>query len=531
MPPQKYLLFGLLSLAVSLNVLRMGPSPRAVRAASDQPNIVFIFADDHASHAIGAYGGLLKDVAPTPNIDRLASEGMLFVNSFCTNSLCGPSRAVIQTGKFSHLNGFRRNGDVFNGSQQTFPQLLRKNGYQTAVIGKWHLKSDPQGYDYWEVLPGQGDYYNPVFRTPQGRNNYTGYVTDLVTDLTIDWLQNKRDPDKSFMLMVQQKAPHRNWMPALRHLHLYDDIRLPEPSTLFDQFEDNASPARHHKMGIDRHMHPIFDLFLDPGPNFDPAEEKGDKSGFRNIQRMTPSQRSQWDAAFGPKNEAFLQAKLSGDDLVRWKYQRYMKNYLRCIKAVDENVGRLLEYLGTHGLAEDTVVIYSSDQGFYLGDHGWYDKRWVYDESLRMPLIVRWPGVTKPGSRNYGLVQNLDYAETFLDIAGALIPSDMQGRSLVPILQGETPADWRSAIYYHYYEHGGHGVPQHCGIRTQRHKLIRFYVSGEWEFYDLQRDPHELVNHYGDPHYAMLIGSLQGQLEDLRRQYKDDSEFGPGKEN
>ncbi len=523
----RYLILTLLSLAAFLTVLPAERSLRVAGAASERPNIVFIFTDDHAPHAIGAYGGLLHEVAPTPNIDALARDGMLFVNSFCTNSICGPSRAVIQTGKFSHLNGFRRNGDKFDGSQQTFPKLLQKAGYQTAMIGKWHLSTDPQGYDYWEVLPGQGDYYNPVFLTPQGRNNYTGYVTDLVTDLTIDWLKNKRDPDKPFMLMTQQKAPHRNWMPALRHLNLFDDIQLPEPATLFDRFQDNASPARNHQMGIDEHMHPVFDLFLDPGPAFDPATEKGDKSGFRNIQRMTPSQRAQWDAAFGPKNEAFSRANFRGDELVRWKYQRYVKDYLRCIKAVDENVGRLMAYLDEQDLAENTVVVYCSDQGFYLGDHGWYDKRWMYEESLRMPLIVRWPGVTPAGSRNHDLVQNLDYAETFLDIAGAVIPADMQGRSLVPALKGETPADWRSAIYYHYYEHGGHGVAQHCGIRTQRHKLIRFYVSDEWEFYDLQRDPDELTNQYENPHYALLISKLKEQLEHLRRQYKDDSDVSP----
>ena len=499
----------------------------AARPNAKRPNIVFIFTDDHAPHAIGAYGGLLKDVAPTSTIDKLASEGMLFVNSFCANSICGPSRATIQTGKHSHLNGFLQNGNTFDAGQQTFPKLLRKAGYQTAIVGKWHLKADPQGYDYWEVLPGQGDYYNPAFFTPSGRKQYTGYVTDIVTDLTLDWLKKKRDPNKPFMLMTQQKAPHRNWMPPLRHLNLFDDMQMPEPPTLFDKYEDNASPAPNSQLGIDEDMHPVFDLFLDPPPGFDPKKERGDKSAFRNRERMTPEQRAQWDAGYGPKNRAFQKANLTGKALVRWKYQRYIKNYLRCIKAVDENVARLLKYLDEAALAENTIVIYCSDQGFYLGDHGWYDKRWMYEESLKMPLIVKWPGVTKPGSRNEDLVQNIDYAETFLDIAGAPIPGDMQGRSLVPLLRGKRPADWRKSIYYHYHEHLGHGVARHYGIRTERYKLIRFYVSDEWEFYDLQKDPDELTNLYGRAECASIVADLKKQLETMRIDAKDDTDITP----
>jgi len=499
----------------------------AARPAAKRPNIVFIFTDDHAPHAIGAYGGWLKDVAPTPTIDKLASEGMLFVNSFCANSICGPSRATIQTGKHSHLNGFLRNGNTFDGGQQTFPKLLRKAGYQTAIVGKWHLKTSPQGYDYWEVLPGQGDYYNPAFLTPGGRKQYTGYVTDIVTDLTLKWLKNKRDPDKPFMLMTQQKAPHRNWMPPLRHLNLFDDVQMPEPPTLFDKYEDNASPAVNSQLGIDEDMHPVFDLFLEPPPGFDPKKERGDKSAFRNRERMTPEQRAKWDAGYAAKNRAFREAKLTGKALVRWKYQRYIKNYLRCIKAVDENVARLLKYLDESGLADNTIVIYCSDQGFYLGDHGWYDKRWMYEESLKMPLIVKWPGVTKPGSRNEDLVQNLDYAETFLDIAGAPVPADMQGRSLVPLLRGKRPADWRKSIYYHYHEHLGHGVARHYGIRTERYKLIRFYVSDEWELYDLQKDPDELTNLYGRPECASIVADLKKQLEKMRIAAKDDTDITP----
>jgi arylsulfatase A-like enzyme len=491
-----------------------------------RPNIVFIFTDDHAPHAIGAYGGILKKIDPTPNIDRLASQGMIFRKSFCTNSICGPSRAVIQTGKHNHLNGFMHNGNRFDGDQQTFPKLLRKVGYQTAMIGKWHLKSKPQGFDYWRVLPGQGDYYNPDFLTPDGKKRINGYCTDLVTDMALEWMKTGRDKDKPFILMCQHKAPHRTWMPAERHLTLYDDITLPEPATLFDRYEDNASPARYQEMEIDRHMHLVFDLKVGHDDKFEPKGGVSvDRSGFRNLKKMTKAQRAKWDAAYGPKNKAFLEAKLSGKELVRWKYQRYMKDYLRCIKGVDESVGKILSYLEESGLDENTIVVYSSDQGFYLGDHGWYDKRWMYEESLAMPLIVRWPGVTKPGSENFQLVQNLDYAQTFLEVAGAEIPADMQGRSLVPLLRGEQPADWRKSIYYHYYEFPSvHMVARHYGIRTERHKLIRFYHFDEWELYDLEKDPEELTNLYGKPEHAGITQSLKDDLEKLREHYKDDTD-------
>jgi len=498
-------------------------------SAADRPNIVFVFTDDHAPHAIGAYGGWLKDVAPTPNIDKLADDGMLFVNSFCTNSICGPSRAVIQTGKHSHLNGFLRNGNKFNGKQQTFPKLLQKSGYTTAMIGKWHLghHMEPQGYDYWDILPGQGQYYNPDFISKKGKRRVDGYCTDIVTDLAIDWLKKGRDESKPFMLMCQQKAPHRTWMPALRHLTLFDDMDLPEPPTLFDEHKDDASPGRHHEMGIDRHMHLVYDLKFDqklplPGPT---VNRSVDKSGLRNLAKMTPAQRAKWDAVYGPKNKALAEANLKGKDLVRWKYQRYAKDYLRCIKAVDEGVGRLVDTLKQLGLDKNTIVIYSSDQGFYIGDHGWYDKRWMYDESMKMPLIVKWPGVTKPGSRNTDLVQNLDYAQTFLEIAGAPQPDDMQGRSFVPLLKGKTPEDWRTALYYHYFEFPSyHMVAPHYGIRTKMHKLIRYYKFDEWEFYDLNKDPDEVTNAYGKSEYADTIAALKKDLEALRRHYKDDTD-------
>lgn len=496
-------------------------------AVAERPNIMFIFSDDHAPHAIGAYDGWLKSIDPTPNIDQLAAQGLVFRNSFCTNSICGPSRAVIQTGKHSHKNGFMNNGNSFDWNQQTFPKLLQKAGYATAIYGKSHLKGEPQGYDDWTVLPGQGDYYNPELITPAGRTRIEGHCTDIVTDLAVQWLKDGRESDKPFMLMVQHKAPHRNWMPALRHLDLYADVDLPEPETLFDKWRDNASPARYQELEIDRHMHLNFDLFVDLVPGFDGDAVVGryDKSGWRNMQRMTPQQLEAWRAAYGPRDQAFHEAKLEGEDLVRWKYQRYAKNYLRCVKGVDESVGTLSKTLEELGLSENTIVIYSSDQGFYIGDHGWYDKRWMYEESLKMPLIVKWPGVTKPGSVNEDLVQNLDYAETFLELAGAEIPDDMQGASLVPLLKGERPADWRNSIYYHYYEYPSvHMVPRHYGVRNHRYKLIRFYQFDEWEFYDLAKDPDELTNQYDNPAYADEVARMKAELERLREHYEDDSD-------
>ena len=492
-----------------------------------RPNIVFIFSDDHAPHAIGAYNGWLKSVNPTPNIDALAASGMLFRNSFCTNSICGPSRAVIQTGKHSHKNGFMNNGNSFDWNQQTFPKLLQQAGYTTALYGKSHLQGKPQGYDDWKVLPGQGLYYNPDLITPEGRVRVEGHCTDVVTDLAVEWLKEGRDGSKPFMLMVQHKAPHRNWMPALRHLSLYDDMQMPEPNTLFDKWHDNAPPARFQELEIDRHMHLNFDLFVDLTPDFDGDSQEGgtDRSAWRNMQRMSAEQLAAWRAFYGPRDEAFHQACLTADGLVRWKYQRYVKNYLRCVRGVDESVGTLMATLEELGLSDNTVVIYSSDQGFYIGDHGWYDKRWMYEESLKMPLIVKWPGVTEAGSVNEDLVQNLDYAETFLEMAGAEIPADMQGRSLVPLLAGDTPADWRESIYYHYYEYPSvHMVPRHYGVRNDRYKLIHFYQFDEWEFYDLETDPDELQNRYEHADYADEIATMKVELERLRAEYQDDSD-------
>ena len=496
--------------------------------ADQKPNIVFIFSDDHAPHAIGAYNGWLKSVNPTPRIDELAKQGMLFEKSFCTNSICGPSRAVIMTGKHSHKNGFMNNGNTFNWNQQTFPKILRKAGYTTALYGKSHLKGNPKGFDDWKVLPGQGDYYNPDLITPKGRVRIDGHCTDVVTDLAVEWLKTGRDKTKPFMLMVQHKAPHRNWMPALRHLPLYDDIKIPEPTTLFDKWEDNAPPARHQELEIDRHMDINYDLFLDLTADYEgtPSQKRQDRSAWRNMKKMTKDQLSSWRAFYEPRDKAFHEANLSGKELVRWKFQRYAKNYLRCVRGVDDSVGKIQDTLKNLKLDDNTVVIYSSDQGFYIGDHGWYDKRWMYEESLMMPLIVKWPGVTKPDSRSVQMVQNLDYAQTFLEMAGAEIPSNMQGRSLVPILKNGKVDDWRKSIYYHYYEYPSvHMIPRHYGIRTERYKLIHFYQFGnEWEMYDLKEDPDELTNIYGKADKKSLQKDLKEQLVAIRKFYDDNTD-------
>jgi len=494
--------------------------------ATEQPNILFIFSDDHAPHAIGAYNGIYKDLNPTPAIDKLAAQGMLFERSYYTNSICGPSRAAIITAKFGHKNGFMNNGNNFDGSQQTFPKLLGKAGYETAILGKWHLKSDPQGFDKWMILPGQGLYYNPDLKIPGGKKTMIeGHCTDVVTDLAIDWLKSERDPEKPFLLMCQHKAPHRNWMPAPRHLELYDEVEIPEPPTLFDKWEDNASPARHQELEIDRHMHLNLDLFFELKPQDDYSKVPSDRSAWKNMSRMTDEQLAAWHSYYDKDDAKMRAAAPTGDDLVRWKYQRYAKNYLRCVKGVDESVGKLMATLKELGLDENTIVVYSSDQGFYIGDHGWYDKRWMYEESFQMPLIIKWPGVTKPGSRNTtDFVQNIDYGETFLEAAGAPIPDDMQGQSLAPLLRGEQPADWRKSLYYHYYEYPSvHMVPRHNGVRTNRYKLINFYEWGEKEFYDLETDPDEVNNLYDHPKYADQIAKVQAELDRLVKYYEDDT--------
>lgn len=480
-------------------------------SAAERPNILFIFTDDHCQQALSAYD---DSRIATPNMDRIANEGMRFDRCYCTNGICGPSRAVIQTGKYSHVNGFIINTDRFNGDQPTFPKMLKASGYQTAIVGKWHLGSTPQGYDYYDVLKGQGPYYNPPMITADANGEpvtrrHTGYTTEILTAKTLDWLQNQRDADKPFMMMYQHKAPHRNWMPAPKYLNWLDDKTIAEPETLFDEYQGRTRSAARQTMSIK------YDL------NDNDLKLSGHST-------MNAEQIAVWDKAYGPKNEAYLKARpnMTEKEIIQWKYQRYVKDYLRCVKSVDDGIGEVLDYLDEAGLADNTIVIYSSDQGWYLGEHGWFDKRWMYEESLKAPLLVRWPGVVKPESVSKAIVSNLDFAETFLDIAGVSVPEDMQGESFVPILKGNTPADWRKYFYYHYYENPGpHNVARHYGVTDGTHKLVRYYaLQGEeiddWELFDLDSDPNELVNAYGSTDHIEIQKTLETELERLRVLYE-----------
>jgi arylsulfatase A-like enzyme len=475
--------------------------------AAQPPNIVFIFSDDHAFQALSAYGHPLK-LLETPNLDRIAKEGMRFDRCVVPNSICGPSRATVMTGKYSHKNGFYNNSNSrFDSSQQTFPKLLKAAGYQTAVIGKWHLISDPVGFDYWHILPGQGAYYNPPMIDNGKQVKHEGYTTDIINDLSIEWLK-KRDKSKPFLLMSQHKAPHREWEPALRHLGWDNDRKHPEPATLFDNYSQRGLAWRDQDMSIEKTFTERDAKLVTPG-------------------NLTPEQKKAWDAYYGPRNEKFRQANLKGEDLVRWRYQRYMHDYLACVKAVDEAVGKLLKFLDDEGLTKNTLVMYSADQGFYLGEHGWFDKRWIVEESLRTPLVARWPGVIKPGGSTKAIVSNLDFAETFLEAAGLPVPADMQGRSLLPIFKGQQPKDWRTSFYYHYYEYPvPHRVRPHYGVVTDRYKLVHYYKPDldEWELLDRQKDPDETRSFYHDPDYAKVVADLKKELARLRTEVGETSD-------
>ena len=472
--------------------------------AAQMPNIVFIFCDDLTTQAISAYGDSRK-LLETPNMDRIAKEGMRFDRCLVTNSICGPSRAVIQTGKYSHANGFYNNSNSkFDSSQPTFPKVMQKSGYQMAVIGKWHLMTDPVGYDYWNVLPGQGAYYNPPM-TENGKNvKYEGYTTDIIGDLTLKWL-DQRDKSKPFMMMSQHKAPHREWEPPLRLLGFDKDRVYEEPETLFDSYSGRSKAVSDHDMGIDRTFTPKDAKLVPPG-------------------NLTPEQRKQWDAYYEPRNAKYTAAAPAGRDLVKWRYQRYMHDYLACVKAVDENVGRVLDYLDKNGLTENTVVILSSDQGFFLGEHGWFDKRWIFEESLRTPLLVRWPGVIKPGSSTNQIVSLIDFASTFLDITKCENLADVHGRSFVPLMKGETPPDWRKSLYYHYYEYPvPHHVRPHYGVITDQFKLVHYYKPdvNDWELLDRKADPLEVKDFYNDPAYADKVKELKAEIIRLQAEVKE----------
>ena len=484
--------------------------------AYEQPNIVFIFTDDHATQSIGAYGSKINK---TPNIDRIADEGAVFLNSFCANSICGPSRACILTGKHSHKNGFKSNGaGKFNGAQFTFPQVLQKNGYSTALFGKWHLGSNPTGFDDWEILPGQGSYYNPNMYSENKKNKYTGYCTDIVTDLSLNWLE-KRDKTKPFLLMCQHKAPHRSWSPNLKHLKNYADGDVAEPDTLFDNWENRSETLAQNTMSIKNHFFWGWDMKIQREVPFGTKWENKLKDG--EYRRMTPEQKKVWDAHYKPLNDKFIEDAPTGKELMRWKYQRYIKNYLRCIDSVDENVGRILDYLDKNNLTENTIIIYSSDQGFYLGEHGWYDKRWMFEESLKMPFIVRWPGKIKPGTRYKQLIQNIDYAPTFLEACGVKVPegAEIQGKSFAPLF-AKPDLKLRDSIYYHYYEKGGHGVAMHEGVRDDRYKLINFYDNDGLNLFDLEKDPKEMKDVSKNPEYQEILEQMKNKLSKLRKDYE-----------
>lgn len=461
-------------------LLIAAPAPFAQTARNKQakpPNIIFIMSDDHAAQAISAYGSKL---IKTPNIDRMADEGMRFENCFVTNSICTPSRAAILTGKYSHLNGV----PVFNsidGSQPMLQKYLQGAGYYTGMIGKWHLGSDPTGFDYWNILPGQGAYYDPVLIEKGQRKKYNGYATDIITDLSLDFIKN-RPTDKPFFLMCHHKAPHRPWQPNEKYRKQFENVNVPEPETFNDDYAGRSDAPRQATNHIDTDLNET-DLKMKPP------------------------------------------AGLSGQELKKWKYQRYMRDYLACVASVDENIGRMLDYLDKNGLAENTMVIYTSDQGFFLGEHNMFDKRFMWEESLRMPLLIRWPGQIRPKSVSRGMILNVDFAPTMLEAAGVKTPADMQGRSFVPLLRGQTPKGWRTSMYYRYYHPGHHNVAAHYGIRTDRYKLIFYNKLNQWEMFDLQKDPREMHNVYADAAYAGVLKQLKGELARLKKQVKDDDQF------
>lgn len=471
-------------------------------AAQERPDIVFLFSDDHAAHALSAYREHLSygvRLPDTPNLDRLAAQGMLFVNAFVANSICAPSRATFLTGQYGHLNGVLTNRESFHPTNVTFPRLLQDAGYATALFGKWHLKSEPVGFDRYEILSGQGPYYNPVLRDGRDSVRHTGYTTDIITDRALQWMEERSDSDQPLLLMLHYNAAHRYWDPGPEQLPLYRELVFPEPPTFWDDGARRSSAFRLQEMEIARDL-------------FDRDLKLEEPAG------LTAEQLALWKSYYDEENGRA--AGLEGDALKRWRYQRYVGDYMRVVASLDANIGRVLDYLDAAGRSRTTVVVYASDQGFFLGDRGWFDKRWMYEESLRMPLLVRWPGVVAPGAVNTDLVMNLDAAPTFLEIGGVAAPPSMQGRSIVPLLDGRSPADWRDAIYYQYFEYPDwHMVHRQYGVRTSRYKLIHYYEIGEWEMFDLTRDPHELASVHDDPQYAGIRAALEQRLNELRRDF------------
>lgn len=462
-------------------------------AKTKRPNILFIMSDDHAIQAVSAYGSYRNK---TPNIDRLAAQGMQLHNCFAVNSICGPSRAAILTGKYGHITGFRRNMQRFDTSLQTFPRLFHQAGYQTAIIGKWHLsrndaKNPPVGFDYWNILPGQGKYYNPDMFEMGDKKQYEGYVTDIITDLSLRFLEN-RDKSRPFLLLCHHKAPHSPWEYHEKHAGMFDGKEIPEPATLWDEYENRSTATR--------------DVV---------------RSKLATLEKSMQSP----DWPTGRLNTKGLDPKVAK----KKTYQKFLKDYLRTVASVDDSIGRLLDYLDREGIAEDTIVIYTSDQGFFLGEHGWHNKRFIYEESIRMPFVMRYPGVIKPGTVNDRMILNIDFAETLLDLAGLPTPNDMQGRSFRPLLEGKRPADWRTSMFYRYYQ--GSGVPRHYGVRTEQYKLVYFTETEEWELFNLKKDPNELNSVYDDPEYTGVVKEMKAELDRLCRELnvteKDLNQFQP----
>ncbi len=496
----------------------------AFTQTNKRPNIIFILSDDHATQAISAYQHRVSKIAPTPNIDRIANNGAIFWNNYCANSISGPSRASILTGKHSHKNGFLANWNKeFDGSQQTLPKILQENGYETALIGKWHLISKPTGFDHWMILNNQGEYNNPDFITKKDTVQYFGYVTDLITTFTKQWLQT-RDSSQPFFLMTNHKAPHRNWVPAERHYNLYENDVFPLPETYFDDYSGRYA-AKHQEMNIYRDMYEGHDLKMTTGVDSDSL--LFDPWSHVFLGKMSQSERVRFFDAYRKRNNDFHRKELTEKELAEWKFQRYLQDYLATIKSVDESVGQILDYLEKTGLDENTIILYTSDQGFYLGEHGWFDKRFMYEESFQMPLVIQYKNNIKPGSEINALTQNIDFVPTLLEICQIPIPSDIHGVSYSKLFNLEkTPDDWRKSLYYHYYEFPGfHSVRAHCGVKTERYKLIHFYKENNWELYDLENDKNEINNIYGKAGTSKITKELKSELKRLQLQYEVPKEF------
>ena len=491
--------------------------------ADDAPkpyNIVYIMTDDHTAQMMSCYD--TRNI-PTPNLDRIAADGVRFTNSFVANSLSGPSRACMITGKHSHKNGFTDNTNcVFDSSQPTFPKYLQEAGYQTALFGTWHLESLPTGFDTWEILPGQGDYYNPDFIEQNGDTvQVHGYLTDLITDKSLNWLDN-RDKDKPFCLLIHHKAIHRDWLADTCDLDYAEDITFPVPANFFDNYEGREA-AKTAEMRIADHMDIVYDNKMKREGVHTPLTDWYN----RNLNRMDSAQRAAWDAHYAPIIEEYYNSNLTGDSLALWKFQRYMTDYAKVVRSLDRNVGRVLDYLKEHDMLDNTLVVYTSDQGFYMGEHGWFDKRFMYEESMRTPLIMHLPkGLEARGDINQ-MVQNIDYGPTFLDLAGVKVPEDMQGVSMLPLLKGENPENWRDALYYHFYEYPAeHAVKRHYGVRDSRYKLMHFYNDIDtWELYDIETDPSEMNNLYGKPGYEEITRTMMQKLAKAQEEYDDSIRF------